>query len=515
MVEAVGRCDWDLDGDVDFVVGESQWTRKFDSSKNAMSAGKSLLAATFWTEKTCNRDGIGARVEITLGEQGRTLIKTLRAGDGYLSQSSKWIHFGLGKTNQIHRLAVVWPGGVREEFGAPSSNQRYLARQGTGKLSVVPTTPISLVSSKPVADSKSNDSRVRVLSISDTPMPSCPYKTFDGKTDMAFQPGSGTPVLLNLWASWCQPCIAELTEIGKNAVRIRKSGLDVVALNVDGLGEDEPFDQSVVTQTLADTRFPFRSGRADSRLVEKIQLVNNHLFDVYLPIPVPTSILIDGRGAIAAIYKGPVEIDRLLADVELSKLDRHAKRAPSIPFKGRWHEPINRTSHVPLLDQLTSNGYLYEADDYVRRLGNAHKVRLLPAIVRLGMALYREGTPAARTKAQEHFATVIKMDPKYPGVEIAIGLERETEKRPDSAKQLYELALKRSPNSLRALNNLAWLLSTYPDASIRNGSQAVQFAQRAAQLSNRQDATILDTLACSYAEAGAVRTGVGSGDQGV
>ena len=409
------------------------------------------------------------------------------------------LRFGEDESNT--KLVVVWPGGAREEFGAPSANQRYLARQGTGQLSVVPVNPIQLADDKKVPDLNRKDSRIRVLSISETPMPICPYKTFDGKTVTAFQPGSGTPVLLNLWASWCQGCIAELTEIGKNAERIKKAGLDVVALNVDGLGESETYDPSVVQQALADCGFPFRSGRADSRLVEKIQLVNNHLFDVYLPIPVPTSILVDGRGAVTAIYKGPVDIDRLLADVELSKMDRQARREPSVPFRGRWHESMNRTSHVPLLDQLTANGYLGEADDYVRRLGNAYKSRLLPAIVRLGIALYREGSPTARAKAQEHFATVVKIDPKFPGVELAIGQERETEGRPESAKQLYELALKRSPNSLRALNNLAWLLSTCPNASIRNGSQAVQIAKRAVQLSQARDPTILDTLACSYAEA--------------
>ena len=52
------------------------------------------------------------------------------------------------------------------------------------------------------------------------------------------------------------------------------------------------------------------------------------------------------------------------------------------------------------------------------------------------------------------------------------------------------------------LSQSAWVMATSPDASIRNGTQAVELAERAAQLSSDLDPSVLGTLASAYAEAG-------------
>ena len=52
------------------------------------------------------------------------------------------------------------------------------------------------------------------------------------------------------------------------------------------------------------------------------------------------------------------------------------------------------------------------------------------------------------------------------------------------------------------LNQLAWVLATCPEASVRNGAEAVELAQRAVRLSGGREPAILGTLAAAYAEAG-------------
>jgi len=58
---------------------------------------------------------------------------------------------------------------------------------------------------------------------------------------------------------------------------------------------------------------------------------------------------------------------------------------------------------------------------------------------------------------------------------------------------------------------LAWVLATYPEGSVRNGAQAVEFALQAERLSGGKVPFIVGTLAAAYAEAGrfpeAVETG--------
>ncbi|NIP94146.1 MAG: CRTAC1 family protein, partial [Akkermansiaceae bacterium] len=58
--------------------------------------------------RKCNRDAIGARAVVTL-PGGATRSKTVRAGDGFLAQSSRWLHFGLGQAESIEGLVIHWP----------------------------------------------------------------------------------------------------------------------------------------------------------------------------------------------------------------------------------------------------------------------------------------------------------------------------------------------------------------------------------------------------------------------
>ena len=46
------------------------------------------------------------------------------------------------------------------------------------------------------------------------------------------------------------------------------------------------------------------------------------------------------------------------------------------------------------------------------------------------------------------------------------------------------------------------MLATNPNASVRNGAEAAELAERAARLSGGQKPAILGTLAAAYAEAG-------------
>ena len=83
---------------------------------------------------------------------------------------------------------------------------------------------------------------------------------------------------------------------------------------------------------------------------------------------------------------------------------------------------------------------------------------------------------------------------------LAIALDEEGQSV--EAVKHYEKALEISPQSVSALNNLAWLLATGSNASLRNGARAIQLATQADQLSGGTNALVLRTLAAAYAEAG-------------
>jgi tetratricopeptide (TPR) repeat protein len=66
----------------------------------------------------------------------------------------------------------------------------------------------------------------------------------------------------------------------------------------------------------------------------------------------------------------------------------------------------------------------------------------------------------------------------------------------------HRKALELDPHSLVALNALAWLLATCPEASLRNGEEAAQLSLKATRLSGGKYPQILDTMAAAYAESG-------------
>lgn len=68
----------------------------------------------------------------------------------------------------------------------------------------------------------------------------------------------------------------------------------------------------------------------------------------------------------------------------------------------------------------------------------------------------------------------------------------------------YRNALSISPENVAAQSNLAWLLATSSDPSLRNGPEAVELAKQAEAESSRSEsrAVVLRILAAAYAEAG-------------
>jgi hypothetical protein len=94
---------------------------------------------------------------------------------------------------------------------------------------------------------------------------------------------------------------------------------------------------------------------------------------------------------------------------------------------------------------------------------------------------------------------------------IAEALYRQ--KRIRESMDQYRAALRCDTNSPLFLNNLAWLLATADDSSLRNGAEAVQLAERACALTEHHGPYYIGTLAAAYAEAGRYEDAVRTAEQ--
>jgi tetratricopeptide (TPR) repeat protein len=119
----------------------------------------------------------------------------------------------------------------------------------------------------------------------------------------------------------------------------------------------------------------------------------------------------------------------------------------------------------------------------------------------LASALLRRG----RTdEAIIQYQKILQMHPESADAHANLGSAWLAKGHVRKAMEEYARALQISPENLAALSNLAWLLATSTDPSVRNGSEAVRLAERAdsASSSSESHPTVLRILAAAYAEAG-------------
>ena len=331
--------DWDLDGDLDLWVTNRTGPRVRFFKNNTNSAGN--FVAFRLTGTKCNRDAIGSRLELKLAGDPQPLLRTLHAGDGFLSQSSKWLHFGLGAANKIEKLTVRWPDGVEESFVDLQANRRYGLVQGSGKAEpvVVDRSSVSLAAADlPVVFP---EQKTRVVLVDSAQLPDVDVENSDGAVVQLSELTNG-PTLLNIWQTTCVPCLQELTDFSKREQAIRAAGLDIVALHASDPKAAADTDRQAIREMLARVKFPFAAARTVANTIERLDRFQKHTLQKHHQFAMPTSFLLDRERKVVAIYKGPIDVERLLADAQLVELNRGERLDASVPFAGKWfHSPLD------------------------------------------------------------------------------------------------------------------------------------------------------------------------------
>jgi protein O-mannosyl-transferase len=151
----------------------------------------------------------------------------------------------------------------------------------------------------------------------------------------------------------------------------------------------------------------------------------------------------------------------------------------------------------------------------------------------LGVALMAQSKP---DEAVAHYRRSLQLNPNAAYVHFALGAALQSQNKLDEAISSYQSALRIKPDHPQAHYGLAaalesqgkleqalphylqamqgdsswvdpmiraaWILATHPDAGLGQPEEAVRLAERAADLTRRQDADVLDILAATYAAAG-------------
>ena len=547
---ALAVTDWDHDGRLD-VFHSARTEPRLRLLHNRSDTDAHFLSVRLIGEE-CNRDAIGARLKLHFGDNsGRTLIRSLRAGEGFLGQSTKWVHFGLGAETQIDRLEIRWPDNHVQTVTGLNADQSYTVRQAKTAQSMPAVFEAALDnagfarnagedrdrnSSGTTPDSES----IRIVLSAPLTLPELDYRDTEDEaeaTTRAISPKAGAYTLVNVWASWCLPCIAELEAFSRHADDLRAANVQVLALNVDSVepqanGAAQPNAVSKIQQSML-----MQHGAATASTLRVLDVVQRGLLDQQRPLALPTSFLLDDRQRLTIIYKGPVTAADVLSDVEELRRAPTSLARMSVPFAGRWYNAVRGPDPMRIAMRMIEVGDAATASLYLQKINtsllarpdtqksvistNLFLARLLAeqhantqaiatyqqilkmrpdhvtALVGLGHVLLQEHQA---NDAETHLRRVLQIDPRQTDAMAYMALARLDQGDAAGAAEWYRKALKVRPGWLQVANNLAWLLATDDDPTVRNGKEAVRLAKQFCDATNGRIPGMLDTLAAAYAE---------------
>ena len=119
--------DYDNDGDLDLLMSTNGGPAALWENQSN-HGNRFLRVKTVGTSS--NRDGIGAKVTLQLA--GGRLWRRVKSGSSYCSQSELPVTFGLGRSDKILSLEVLWPSGSVDKLTNLAPDQRIVIREGEG-----------------------------------------------------------------------------------------------------------------------------------------------------------------------------------------------------------------------------------------------------------------------------------------------------------------------------------------------------------------------------------------------
>jgi thiol-disulfide isomerase/thioredoxin len=172
-----------------------------------------------------------------------------------------------------------WPSGNNpdEIAGVPSADGCVAKAGEAKKLAAAATGSVAAMSAA--------DAPISLAALS--------FNGPDGKP-LTLADFKGKTVLLNLWATWCAPCRAEMPELDALQKEKGGPGFEVVAVNADTGGDDKP--KKFLSETGASTL---------SYYSDHSMGLFNELKDRGLALGLPVTLLVDKEGCLLTHMNGP------------------------------------------------------------------------------------------------------------------------------------------------------------------------------------------------------------------
>ncbi|PYR75372.1 MAG: hypothetical protein DMF86_15515 [Acidobacteria bacterium] len=456
--------DYDEDGDADVILMAPRSSPQLRVFRNDYAAGNASVTIHLTGTKS-NRDAIGARVTVEADQVRATRI--VMAGSGFLSQHSKALLFGLGKSQRINKVTIAWPGGLVQTFSDVPLNRRVWIEEGSETLrsepfrtaSVAPPAGIVPTSRDAGASASTGTWLYRPF-----PAPDFTLRDLEGN-EHSLSGLAGHPVLIYFWATWAPPSRAALEAISRERQALTAAGVSILALAVD-----PPEDAAKVRSAVQDLGLAVVIASAE--LAGTYNIVHRYLFDRREDLPLPTAFLVNAGGEIVKVYREPLAAARIAEDVAGINASPADCLARAVPFPGTFTSPPGDRSYFQYGLELSEQGFDVPALAAFERVARVDPSAI--TFYNLGTLYMKLGQPS---RARAAFEQALALNPEYPDANNTLGALLAQNGDIAGALGRFRKALEAKPDYADALNNLGYTLFQTGQTE-----QAYELYQRALKL---------------------------------
>ena len=452
---AFATFDWDGDGDLDLII-KNRNSPQLTLQRNQTRTRNHGVAFEL-SGRESNRDAVGAAITLKTSRGPRTSF--VRAGSGFLSQSTRRVYFGLGPDTRVNEVIVQWPGGREQRFRDLPADQLILLQEGNSEWRARPFAPASeerpepLQQAGPTADPRDEPVGESWL-LDPLPVPTLAGKDVEGQP-VSLTKWSGKPVFINFWATWCAPCQKELPLWSQAYDEIRAAGAEVLGVSVD-----DPGHEAQVREFVQKLNLPFPVLLPDQASVQAYNILHRNLYTRRHDLEIPTTYLVDAEGNLVKVYRGLTQPAQLLADLKRLPAGPGEWLARALPYPGRVvRQPFQR-DYIALVFDLFEGQAGKEARRYLPRAiaGLEQASQVFPdgkgLYLKLSIFYMANGQPEAAAPVLQK---AIALDPNYADAHYNLSQVYERTNRLDDALQALRRYVELAPSDAKAFDRLGLL----------------------------------------------------------
>src|SRR5262249_7725606 len=268
-----------------------------------------------------NRDAIGARVTVETDRMRRT--KTVQANSGFISQHSKELLFGLGKSERVVKVTIDWPSGASQVLSDLPINHRIKIAEG-GEPSAAPYRAASK-GEEIAAPSETATVPAATWFYDPFPAPDFKLPDLEGK-ERSLGALRGRPGLLFFWSASVPESLAALRGLARTPAVLRDAGVALLAVALD----DSQAAPKVRAAASSLPGVPIVLG--DEAVGNAYTLAHHYLYVGREDLPLPSAFLLDARGGIVRAYRPPLEAAEVAADAAKIEATERERLTRAVPF---------------------------------------------------------------------------------------------------------------------------------------------------------------------------------------